>query len=457
MFGIGGAVITTPAIRVLGATTFQAIGSTLPSILPSSISGSLRYNREHFIRGRIVLITAAFGVPASVAGIAPVALRPRQRPLADDRDRGARRVHRVPHRVPDRTRPTARPARSTCSATNGGCSALIGVAAGALSGLLGVGGGILMVPAFSAWVGLPLKDTIATSLACVGIFAIPGHAHARVPRRHRLDVRDRARGRRRSRARRSAPGSRSPPTTGSCATPSAPRSASSRSIYARRRDQGAGLSSARAVEHRVEHLGREPAGERVLLARVERAEHRDAPALRPRAGARTADAGRGARAPSRASDRSADHTASYPKAPSATITRTRSSSSSSRARYGTHSSRSAGVGLFAGGAQRTAAATYASWSSSPSSTRGRRRLVGEAAAEQRREQEVARPVAGEHPAGAIAAVRRGREPDDQHPGAGVAETRHRPGPVRLVAKRRALLARDLFAPFDEPRARATLR
>jgi uncharacterized membrane protein YfcA len=52
--------------------------------------------------------------------------------------------------------------------------AVIGVAAGALSGLLGVGGGILMVPAFSAWVGMPLKETIATSLACVGIFAIPG-------------------------------------------------------------------------------------------------------------------------------------------------------------------------------------------------------------------------------------------------------------------------------------------
>ncbi len=43
-----------------------------------------------------------------------------------------------------------------------------------LSGLLGIGGGILMVPAFSAWVGLPLKETIATSLACVGIFAVPG-------------------------------------------------------------------------------------------------------------------------------------------------------------------------------------------------------------------------------------------------------------------------------------------
>jgi uncharacterized membrane protein YfcA len=52
--------------------------------------------------------------------------------------------------------------------------AVIGIAAGALSGLLGIGGGILMVPAFSAWVGMPLRETIATSLACVGIFAIPG-------------------------------------------------------------------------------------------------------------------------------------------------------------------------------------------------------------------------------------------------------------------------------------------
>ena len=68
MFGIGGAVVTTPAIRVLGATTFQAIGSTLPSILPSSIAGSLRYNREQLIRGRIVLVTSVAGVPASVVG-----------------------------------------------------------------------------------------------------------------------------------------------------------------------------------------------------------------------------------------------------------------------------------------------------------------------------------------------------------------------------------------------------
>jgi hypothetical protein len=48
MFGIGGAVVTTPAIRVLGATTFEAIGSTLPRSCRRR--SRFRYNREHLIR-----------------------------------------------------------------------------------------------------------------------------------------------------------------------------------------------------------------------------------------------------------------------------------------------------------------------------------------------------------------------------------------------------------------------
>ncbi len=171
MFGIGGAVISTPAIRALGATALQAIGSTLPSILPSSISGSLRYKRENFIIWRVVALTAAFGVPASVGGsrlsgavpgnghalmiltAALVAYTGFRTAFPTERTLG--RVDRQPDEEWWRL-------------------AIIGIAAGTLSGLLGVGGGILMVPAFSAWVGLPLKETIATSLACVGIFAIPG-------------------------------------------------------------------------------------------------------------------------------------------------------------------------------------------------------------------------------------------------------------------------------------------
>lgn len=51
---------------------------------------------------------------------------------------------------------------------------LTGLVAGSLSGLLGVGGGIIMVPLFRRWLALPMKNAVATSLICVGCFAIPG-------------------------------------------------------------------------------------------------------------------------------------------------------------------------------------------------------------------------------------------------------------------------------------------
>jgi len=47
------------------------------------------------------------------------------------------------------------------------------VVAGLLSGLLGIGGGVIMVPAFTELLGMSLKSAIATSLVCVGIFAVP--------------------------------------------------------------------------------------------------------------------------------------------------------------------------------------------------------------------------------------------------------------------------------------------
>ncbi|HEX2042319.1 MAG TPA: sulfite exporter TauE/SafE family protein, partial [Acidimicrobiales bacterium] len=55
-------------------------------------------------------------------------------------------------------------------------AAAIGAVAGSLSGLLGVGGGVVLVPGFSEMLRLPLKTAIATSLACVGILAVPSTA-----------------------------------------------------------------------------------------------------------------------------------------------------------------------------------------------------------------------------------------------------------------------------------------
>jgi uncharacterized membrane protein YfcA len=169
MFGVGGAVVSTPAVRALGATPLEAVGSTLPSILPSSISGTLRYLRDGLVRTRIVLWTCVFGVPASVGGSLLSGVVPGGGHLLMLATAGL--VGFTAYR-------TAFPRTVAEFAGEEHIElwriALIGVGAGGLSGLLGVGGGILMVPAFSAWLGIPLKETVATSLACVGVFAIPG-------------------------------------------------------------------------------------------------------------------------------------------------------------------------------------------------------------------------------------------------------------------------------------------
>ena len=170
MFGVGGAVVSTPAIRVLGATALQAVGSTLPSIFPSSISGSVRYAREEMILARVVLWTTPFGVVSSVVGSRLSDAVPGNGHLLMLLT--AALVAYTAYRT---AFPNARTLeRGDRIRDEWWRLVIIGVAAGALSGLLGVGGGILMVPAFSAWVGIPLKQTIATSLACVGIFAVPG-------------------------------------------------------------------------------------------------------------------------------------------------------------------------------------------------------------------------------------------------------------------------------------------
>jgi uncharacterized membrane protein YfcA len=47
----------------------------------------------------------------------------------------------------------------------------VSLVAGSVSGLLGIGGGILQVPALNAWCGVPLRAAAATSAVMIGITA----------------------------------------------------------------------------------------------------------------------------------------------------------------------------------------------------------------------------------------------------------------------------------------------
>jgi uncharacterized membrane protein YfcA len=52
--------------------------------------------------------------------------------------------------------------------------ALAGAVAGVLSGLLGVGGGFVMVPALQRYTNLPMRSVVATSLAVIALVSVSG-------------------------------------------------------------------------------------------------------------------------------------------------------------------------------------------------------------------------------------------------------------------------------------------
>jgi hypothetical protein len=218
LFGVGGAIVSNPGLRALGADPLVAVGTTLPSILPGAISGTLRYRREGLIDWRLVTPAAAAGLLAVVGGSLLSHAVPGEGHLlllliavllaftawrtavtaptpADGPDHGGsaggagggpgavveartgRRDGR-PGDVDDREHPSSGSAtlplpESSRAGRLRWRAAGIGVVAGLLSGLLGIGGGVIMVPAFTELLYMPLKSAIATSLVCVGIFAVP--------------------------------------------------------------------------------------------------------------------------------------------------------------------------------------------------------------------------------------------------------------------------------------------
>jgi uncharacterized membrane protein YfcA len=203
MFGVGGAVLSNPAIRALGATPLESVGSTLPSVLPSAVSGSLRYRREGLIIGRVALWTSGMGLAASVGGALVAGAVPGDGHVLliiiagllaftayrlGNVPRSAPASTYVPTRLEDPVGDLARPASDLEAASAGEAErsspvsrrtepwrlGAIGVAAGGLSGLLGLGGGVIMVPAFTRLVRLTIKEAVATSLLCVGVLAVPG-------------------------------------------------------------------------------------------------------------------------------------------------------------------------------------------------------------------------------------------------------------------------------------------
>lgn len=172
-FGVGGGIVMVPAIRLFlnPAVPVAAIASPLPVIFPTAVVGAYTYHRA----GQVSLRAAAWAAPLGALGAF-----------------GGAALTRVvnPHvlllitavlvvwqaiRVARGKEYEERPRGST----PGWQYALMGLAAGVISGALGVGGGIIMVPVLTAMLGMPLKRALGTSLVAIMALVIPGTiAHA---------------------------------------------------------------------------------------------------------------------------------------------------------------------------------------------------------------------------------------------------------------------------------------
>jgi len=195
MFGVGGAVLTTPGIRALGASPIHAVGSTVPPILPGAVSGTWRYSRSGLVNWRVGLVCGAAGTVLAIAGawvsdvidghllmlltaalllytgISTFVRARREVHDPVDADGPEADVETGP-RLAAGDDPVVLRAAATHPYGIGRLTA-VGAASGLTAGLLGVGGGVVMMPVFTQLLKMPMKVAVASSLVAVAIFSVP--------------------------------------------------------------------------------------------------------------------------------------------------------------------------------------------------------------------------------------------------------------------------------------------
>jgi uncharacterized membrane protein YfcA len=156
LLGVGGGFLIVPTLVLLGEPIHIAIGTSLACITISALSAAYTHLRRGAVLFKVVLLKEAFSVPFALIGAY------------------------ISSMVPERTLRiifalllfylaySLMKAKAECR-SNGeheikyGRVPAVGALAGLTSGLLGISGGILNVPLFHTYVGIPMRYAIGTS------------------------------------------------------------------------------------------------------------------------------------------------------------------------------------------------------------------------------------------------------------------------------------------------------
>jgi uncharacterized membrane protein YfcA len=168
-FGVGGAILTTPAVQVLlGARPIVAVGTPLPVIFPTSLTGMQAYLRAHQVDLRGVRWAAPTGAVGAAVGALLTRVVDARILLLVTAALIAWQAVRVGWG------PTTAASGDGVVQPSGTSFALMGLFGGFFSGLLGIGGGVVMVPWMVGLMKMPLKRAIGTSLVIIAFMVVPG-------------------------------------------------------------------------------------------------------------------------------------------------------------------------------------------------------------------------------------------------------------------------------------------
>ncbi len=188
LLGLGGGVFIVPLLTILFQLDIRyAVGASIVSVIATSSGSAARYIRDHLTNLRLAMLleiatTIGAVLGAFVAGRVPAvglflvfgavllyAAFSMFRPLPTGAATAAPQRHRLPvagsYYDPAEGRVIAYDVRRLP------VGFALSSVAGGVSGLLGIGGGVLKVPVMDLVMGLPIKAAAATSSFMVGITA----------------------------------------------------------------------------------------------------------------------------------------------------------------------------------------------------------------------------------------------------------------------------------------------
>lgn len=181
VFGSGGSIATTPALLyLLDVEPKSAIAMSLGIVAITATVTALQHWRRGNVNLKVTAVFGAFGVLGTYGGallgvITPVAIQltifalvmyaaawKMLKPQRQHKSVGAAAVVDCPD--------------GNCDAFQYTHIAVHGIAVGILTGVVGVGGGFLIVPALVLLSGLSMKQAVGTSLSIVAIKSFAGFA-----------------------------------------------------------------------------------------------------------------------------------------------------------------------------------------------------------------------------------------------------------------------------------------